>query len=213
MKTKIYNLIILDESGSMKRIKKETINGFNETIQTIKVAQKEHENQEHFITLVTFNGSGLKVVYDKVRSENTVELSEELYRPDCNTPLFDAIGMSVTCLRHFLLDQTEYTVLVTIITDGEENASKEYKGELIKEMIGELKQKGWIFTYIGANHDVAKFAINISIESYMEYASDSEGTSAMNQKNSSTRKRAYDRLAEGFTGSSLNVGFFSEETL
>lgn len=212
METKIYNLIILDESGSMNSIKKETINGFNETIQTIKAAQKEHENQEHFITLVMFNGSGLKVVYDKVSSDNPVELNEELYRPDCNTPLYDAIGMSVTSLRNFLLDQTEYTVLVTIITDGEENASKEFKGELIKVMIDDLKQKGWIFTYIGANHDVRKFAVNISIESYMEYASDSEGTTGMNQKNCSTRKRAYDRLADGFTGSSLNAGFFSEET-
>jgi Mg-chelatase subunit ChlD len=211
MKTKIYNLIILDESGSMDSIKRETINGFNETNQTIKAAQKEHENQEHFVTLVTFNGAGIKTIYDKVSSNKIKELNATKYKPDCSTPLYDAIGMSVTNLKHFLSDQTDCTVLVTIITDGEENASKEYKGELIQEMIDELKLKGWIFTYIGANHDVEKFAMSISIESFLEYASDSVGTTEMNHKNCKTRKRAYNRLSHGFASQFLNFGFFSDE--
>jgi len=211
MKTKIFNLIILDESGSMNSIKKETINGFNETIQTIKAAQIEHENQEHFVTLVTFNGSGIKTVYDKVSSKEMKELNVSMYNPDCSTPLYDAIGTSITTLSHFLTDQTEYTVLVTIITDGEENASKEYKGELISEMVDELKQKGWIFTYIGANHNVEKFAMSISIESFMEFASNSEGTVAMNVKSCKARKSAYDRLSQGFTGHSINTNFFKED--
>ena len=130
MKTKIYNLIILDESGSMQSIKSETINGFNETIKTIKAAQKEHENQEHFVTLVTFNGAACKTIYDKVSADKIKKINAFGYRPNCSTPLYDAIGLSVTNLKHYLINKTEYTVLVTIITDGEENASKEFKGEV-----------------------------------------------------------------------------------
>jgi uncharacterized protein YegL len=55
MKKRIFNLIIIDESGSMMSIKKEAIDSVNETIQTIRAAQDEHADQEHFVTLVTFN--------------------------------------------------------------------------------------------------------------------------------------------------------------
>ncbi len=211
MKTKIYNLIILDESGSMSSIKQETINGFNETIQTIKSAQIKHQNQEHFVSLITFNGDEIKTIYDKCKSDTCNELTDKLYQPNCSTPLYDAIGMSVSSLKSFLSDQSNYTVLVTIITDGEENNSKEFKGEMIRDMIDELKQAGWIFTYIGANHDVEKFAMSISIESFMEFTSNAEGTSTMNEKNCQTRSRAYSRLSHGLGSESLNIGFFSEE--
>ena len=55
MKTRIFNLIIIDESGSMQSIKKEAIDSVNETFQTIRSAQKKHEDQEHYVSLVTFN--------------------------------------------------------------------------------------------------------------------------------------------------------------
>lgn len=60
MKTKIFNLIILDESGSMESIKQQAITGVNETIQTIRNAQKQHEEQEHYVSLVSFNSSSVK---------------------------------------------------------------------------------------------------------------------------------------------------------
>lgn len=61
-KQKIFNLIILDESGSMQSIKQPTIDGFNETVQTIKGIQQQHPEEEHYITLVTFNGLGIKAL-------------------------------------------------------------------------------------------------------------------------------------------------------
>ena len=79
------------------------------------------------------------------------------------TPLYDAIGFSVNKIKLLLDDKTDYNVLVTIMTDGEENASKEYSGSAIKKIIDDLKQKNWTFTYIGTDHDVEKFAHSISI--------------------------------------------------
>ena len=56
----VHNLIILDESGSMEAIKRATIIGFNEVVQTIKGVEKRFPEQEHFVSLVTFNGLGIK---------------------------------------------------------------------------------------------------------------------------------------------------------
>ncbi len=62
MKQRVFNLIILDESGSMSSIKKQAIDGVNETVQTIRTAQKKHEDQEHFVTLVAFNSEEVKTI-------------------------------------------------------------------------------------------------------------------------------------------------------
>ena len=71
MKTRIFNLIIIDESGSMQSIKKATIDNVNETIQTIRSAQKKHEEQEHFVSLVTFNDD-VKTVNDCVPARSGI---------------------------------------------------------------------------------------------------------------------------------------------
>lgn len=69
MRTQVYNLIILDESGFMSSIREQTISGFNETIQTISSAQKKHEDQQHFVSLVVFNSESIRTVFDRVGEE------------------------------------------------------------------------------------------------------------------------------------------------
>ena len=83
-------------------------------------------------------------------------------KPDSITPLYDAMGFSFSKMQKVLESTNDYNVLVTILTDGEENASKEYSGIAIKKMIEELSEGNWTFTYIGTDHDVEKFASNIS---------------------------------------------------
>ena len=92
MKTKIFNLIIIDESGSMQSIKRAAIDSVNETIQTIRSAQKKHEEQEHYVSLVTFNDD-VKTVYECVPVDEVKELTAETYQPDCCTALYDAMGI------------------------------------------------------------------------------------------------------------------------
>lgn len=211
MKTRIFNLIILDESGSMYSIMNEAINGVNETIQSIREAMKKDENQEHFVSLVTFNDSA-KTIYDNLPVKEVSELTEDQYRPNCCTALFDAMGMSLNKLKKCVADNDR--VLVTIVTDGMENNSKEYNGPTIKKLVEELKSKGWIFAYIGANQDVEKVAANISINNYMSFETTSEGTTEAWNKQRRGRARLYARMAEPcFDSNAENCSFFDEENI
>ena len=210
MKTRIHNLIILDESGSMESIKRAAINGMNETVQSIRDAQKKHEDQEHIVSLVSFNSSEIKGIYDCVPVAEVKELTDKEYVPDCCTPLYDAMGLSLNHLRAKVNDEDK--VLVTIITDGEENSSSEYNSAAIKALVDSLKEKGWVFAYIGANQDVLKVAQTISVTNVMNFSSTDFGTGSAFASLRKSRDRMFSRIADGvFNSVSENTDFFSED--
>ena len=206
---KIYNLVIIDESGSMQSIKKEAIDSVNETIQTIRSAQEKHQDQEHFVTVVTFNDDVKHVVECKpIYYVN--ELSDATYHPSCCTALYDAMGMSLNNLRRIVKD--EDTVLVTVVTDGYENASQMYNDKQIKSLVDELKSKGWVFAYIGANQDVEAVAAQISITNVLNFEASTDGTKVMSGHLASARTRLYDSIADkSFCPGDANVAFFDEK--
>ena len=209
MRTKIFNLIIIDESGSMHRIKKQAIDSVNETIQTIRAAQKEYENQEHYVSLVSFHNN-VKTIFECVPIAEVVELSSDNYQPQCCTALYDAIGMSLNQLCPKVA--TEDKVLVTVVTDGYENASKEYDGNAIKALVDELKKKGWVFAYIGANQNVEAVAESISITNTLNFSATCEGTAIMSEKLGRSRSRWFNKIAHGLSFAvEDNCDFFDEE--
>lgn len=195
-KHKVHNLIILDESGSMESIKKTIIQGFNEIVQTVKGIEKQYPEQEHFISLITFNGMGLKTLHFADPVNKLEMIDDSRYQPDANTPLFDAVGFSCAKLRNILGNSTDYNVLVTILTDGEENASMEYSGALVKSLIEELTNNNWTFTYIGTDHDVEKFAVSISIENAISFSKNDDGIKAMIMKESKARANYSQNIRE-----------------
>ena len=87
-KHQVHNLVILDESGSMESIKKTIIQGFNEIVQTVKGIAKEYPEQEHFISLVTFNGIGNKILHYIDPVEKLELIDDSRYKPDASTPLY-----------------------------------------------------------------------------------------------------------------------------
>jgi Mg-chelatase subunit ChlD len=154
----------------MESIKTTIIQGFNEIVQTVKGIEKEFMDQEHFISLITFNGMGQKLLHFVDPVQNLNQIDDERYDPTASTPLFDAMGFGLNKLKKHLANETDYNVLVTILTDGEENASKEYSGNDIKKLIEELKLNRWTFTYIGTEHDVEKIALSLSITNTMTFS-------------------------------------------
>lgn len=191
-KQRVFNLIILDESGSMATIAKQAVSGLNETFQTIRNAPKEHQEQQHFISFVTFNSARIKNVMNlqKVESDKTIKWSD--FKPNDCTPLFDAMGRSLNELKGHVSD--EDVVLVTIITDGYENASREFSGHDIKNLVAELKAKGWVFAYIGTNQDVDAVADDMGIRSRMCYEYSDLGASEMFRTESRSKREFYARL-------------------
>jgi len=205
---KVYNLIILDESGSMDSIKNATISGFNEVVQTIKGIEKQYPEQQHFISFVTFNGFGVKTHLDKQAVASLSQIDGNSYHPASMTPLYDAIGLSVLKLRMDLASHENVNVLVTILTDGEENSSKEFNGQQIKKIIDEQKNLGWTFTYIGANQDVERVAATISITNTMQFNANDAEVHAMFAKENASRMRYSEKIRNK---EDLRENFYNED--
>jgi len=209
MKTRIFNLIILDESGSMGCIERQAVSGVNETIQTIRAAREKYaDEQEHLLTLVTFNTSRIKTLYDCVPIAEAAEMDESTYYPNCGTPLYDAMGRSLNALRKRVAPADK--VLVTIITDGYENSSVEYNGRAIKALVEKLKAEGWVFAYIGANQDVEAVAASMSIDNTLCFDESPRGSKQMFSCMSRSRSRWFDRVHD--CDKNLAKDFFDEDS-
>jgi len=205
----VYNLIVLDESGSMYDIKDVTITGFNEIVQTSKALNKEFKNQNHLVSFYTFNGSGIKQHMDKADANEVVELNNDTYQPDANTPLYDALGKSINELAPFVKKNDK--VLVTILTDGYENASEEYAIATINKLIGDKKKEGWIFNYIGADHDVETTAMSMNITNFMVFEKHASSTTLALKTNTNAKRRWAERINNSETSSGEELFYTQAE--
>lgn len=195
-KTQVFNVIILDKSGSMESIRQAAVDGFNETLAGIKKAQEKYtESQEHFVSLLTFCDCEKKYVFDKVPVAEARKLTLDDYEPCCCTPLYDAMGFTLTTMQNHAKKVDDAVVVVTIITDGYENASKEYTGATVKKLVEELKGEGWTFTYMGANQDSVEVAFNLSIRNSRNFEATAGGTARVMARDTSTRMNFFSRLA------------------
>jgi uncharacterized protein YegL len=173
---KTYYLLILDKSGSMGSVISKTIEGFNEQVQMIKSLQQKYPEQEILVSLTTFNHNVDHNMFlkrtDQLRELQTHQNNMDciIYRPNGLTALYDAIGMSVKNLKKKIkkeIKNNEATAVVVILTDGYENASKEYSYDDIRRLIGKLeKSENWTFSYMGATLDAVEIATGLNIEKH-----------------------------------------------
>lgn len=207
MKTRVFNLLILDESGSMSSIEKQAVDSVNETLQSVRSAQKKYEDQEHFVSFVTFNSDEIKTVLDRAEALKAEDITTDQFNPACCTPLYDAIGQSVTELKKGVAENDK--VLVTIITDGYENASKEYNQASVKALTEKLGKEGWTFAYIGANQDAKAVSKSLGIVNALNFEATVCGTMKMGAKMNASRERWFSRIADNDESASEN--FFDEK--
>lgn len=187
-------ICILDKSGSMESLQQETIAGLNQFLNI----QKQEGGLCNF-TLVQFNEE-VSTSIKRQSIQNVPDLTRKSYQPIGYTALFDAVGMTLNTaiesqfnLQH---GQSPQRVLVFIITDGHENASRQFTKIQIQQMIQNLSMnKGWEFEFFGANIDAFGEAQNIGIskDKAYQWAYSKDGVndmiSEMNLKSTEFRKR------------------------
>jgi hypothetical protein len=169
-------IIVLDRSGSMGVIKSDTIGGFNEFLKT----QKEVPGKAN-LTLAQFDDQ-YDVLYNGIDIQDIPNLTEETFVPRGWTALFDAIGKTMNITAERLSKSTDKPdqVLFVIITDGEENASREFNASQIKDLIkAHTDNSKWQFVYIGANQDAFLVGHTMNIGSNAGYVASAAGTHAM----------------------------------
>lgn len=194
--TSVYHLIVLDESGSMRCITRATISGCNETIQTIRMMQEQTtETQRHYVSIYLFDTTKSRYIIKEEKVDKVREITEEDYRPYASTPLFDALGFTLTELKRTIEKEKETLGYVTIITDGYENASCEYNLNSVKSLIDELKEKNVIFSFIGANIDAADYGKKLHIDNFMQFEQTDAQTGAMWKREREARLRSNARYS------------------
>lgn len=170
-------IAIIDRSGSMETIRNDAIGGFNNFLKE----QKAHPGEALF-TLLKFHHE-YEVVCEGIPIAEVQPFTHETYVPTGATALLDAVGRAVTDagMRFAAMpeDKRPEKVIVFIITDGEENSSKEYKKEAVKTIV-ERQQKDykWAFIFCGAGidafHEAGSFGVNPKF--VLNVSHDSEGT-------------------------------------
>ena len=168
-------VFILDRSGSMGGLESDTIGGYNSMLSK----QKKEKTGKVSVTTVLFDDQ-YELLYNQVPIEKVSPMTEEEYYVRGSTALLDAIGKTVMQVKANQ-DKKEIKdkVLFVIITDGMENASREYRADQIKKLIEERKEKNnWEFLFLGANIDAIGAAKDLGIDSSraVRFKSDKKGT-------------------------------------
>ena len=178
MKKGLTELVfILDRSGSMAGLESDTIGGYNSMLQK----QKEVEG-ECLITTVLFDNR-YELLHDRIDIRAVRPITDKEYYVGGSTALLDAIGRTIhkiaSAQKHTVEDYRAEKVMFVIITDGEENASREYSQDKVKAQIElEKSRYGWEFVFLGANIDAVETAgrIGIAPSRAVDYVADAHGT-------------------------------------
>jgi uncharacterized protein YegL len=146
--------MIIDESGSMGMARDATIAGFNEFVAGQKAA--EATAGAGYLTLIKFDSPHIKTVYAARPLNEVPVLDHTGYTPNGGTNLLDAIGNAINSVNKVLTEKKKKDrpgVIITIMTDGEENASRSFNNQQIKDMVAAAEKADWTFQFLGANID------------------------------------------------------------
>jgi len=172
-------VFILDKSGSMHGLEKDTIGGFNAMLDK----QKQEEGLA-YVTTILFDNR-MQTLHDRIKLQTVPNLTEKDYQVGGSTALLDAVGNTIEHISNIHKyarpeDVPAHTIFI-ITTDGHENASRQFGYSDIKKQIEQKKELGWEFIFLGANIDAVTEGakMGISAERSVGYVSDSIGTNVL----------------------------------
>jgi len=182
---------VLDASGSMASLLKDTLDGFNNFVE-----EQKQVPGEATLTLYTFNNTN-NIVHEFLPLKDVPPLTKENYSPNGGTALLDAVGHIVTSLGAHLAKMKEEDrpekVIVMVVTDGAENASKNFTKEKVKQMLEHQQSKyNWEIIFAGANIDAFEegASYGVAARSVMQYSATPQGVSSNYQNMSKSVRRA-----------------------
>lgn len=167
-------VIIIDKSGSMQPLTKDVIGGFNSLI------EEQKKEGETIVTTIFFNDS-IKFIHERTDIKEIKPLDKRTYCASGCTALLDAIGDGIAFIKSKHASTKEENlpkhIIFSIMTDGLENASREYSYKKIKDMIELQKKCGWDFIFQAANIDIEYEANRLGIDAdmAMSFEANSEG--------------------------------------
>lgn len=145
-KKRLHAHVILDRSGSMGTNMDEAINGVNVYIKDLTA----DDALKVRASVTIFDSTSIDLIRDRVKAKKWEDIVLDECVPRASTPLLDAVGQTVNAIS----PKEDENVAIAIMTDGLENASREYTKERILELLKEKQEKdNWLVLYLGANHD------------------------------------------------------------
>lgn len=173
-------VFILDRSGSMSGLEKDTIGGFNSMLK-----KQRNEPGDAVVSTVLFDNEA-EVIHDRVPIADVPDLTEREYFVRGCTALLDAVGGAIHHIgnvhKYARKEDVPEKTLFIITTDGMENASRQYSYECVRKMIEHEREKyGWEFLFLGANIDAAREAARFGIteDRAANYHADHQGTAVI----------------------------------
>jgi len=142
----VHVSLVLDRTGSMASIQSDAIGGYNAYVDELKKSADDVR-----FTLTMFDSQSVDLVHEGVEMSQVPHLTEETYQPRAMTPLYDAIMTAVRSLESKV--GPDDSVILAVLTDGLENASRRYTLSDVKECITAKQNEGWLFAYLGADQD------------------------------------------------------------
>ena len=188
-------VLILDKSGSMKGLEKNTIDGYNTML-----AKERKLSVPTEVTTVLFS-SNYEILTDRQPIAQVSDMSEDTYTVRGATALYDAVGMAIDKMDAVKgIHDPGHQVLFVIITDGLENYSQKYDQEQIKKKIDAAQEQGWEFVFIGANMDAEKVASDLGIKE------ENAATYENSEKGVQANYKAVSQMVESLARTSSLVG-------
>jgi len=200
-------VIILDKSGSMKKIKGKTIEGFNEFLD-----EQRKVDGDANLSLILFGSPNKEtILFDSVDIQEIDELTDSNYVTYGTTALYDCLGKTIKSVKQKIKntdkDERPEKVLFVIITDGEENSSRLFDQEKVFKLIKKREKKDeWGFVYLGANQDSFSEGSKIGISNgkMLDFAYNDEGTK-MAYMSTTKYVKNYRMSASKFDANKINI--------
>ncbi len=196
-------VFVLDKSGSMSGLEKDTIGGFNSMLE-----KQRKEDGDVIISTVLFDDS-MQVIHDRAGIDKIDNLTDKDYQVGGCTALLDALGKSIKHINKVQKalpeDERPAKTMFIITTDGQENSSHDFSYDKIRKMVEKKQEKKqWEFLFLGANMDAISAAADIGIKANRatNFHSDAVGT-AVNYSALSKAVSKFRMCEPGFAGAAL----------